>query len=237
MPGIEIMLKLAHRWRNAAQARMAVSAALKARHPLRLHSFVLFAWTIFAGTMASHLCYALGMTTLPGRYALACAASYAAFLFGVRVWLWHVEAIPEDHGIADEPADLVDVIDFGMDGAEALGDLMGSATSDAAPAAAEGGVAVLALVALALAATVLVLLLGPEMLVDIAFEAILAGSLIGTIRLGYEPDWFLRVLGKTWWVFLLIAGLTIGFAKHAQHRYPTATTFSEVLTQMFASKK
>ncbi|MBV8633761.1 MAG: hypothetical protein JO002_04665 [Burkholderiaceae bacterium] len=231
------MLKFALKWRDARQARQALSAMLKTRHSLRLHSFLLFAWTIFAGTLVSHLLLSLGMATLAERYALACAAGYGAFLFGMRVWLWHIEALPEDHESAIDAGDVPDVIELGLDGVEMAGNAVEGVGEGAAAAVGEGGVAVLALVGLALAATVLVLLLGPEMLIDVAFEAILAGSLIGAMRLGHEPDWFLRVLAKTWWVFLLAALLMVGLGNYAHRHYPYATTLSEVLVQMATHRK
>ncbi len=234
------MLKLAARWRNVEQARQAVSAMLASRYPLRLHSFVLFAWTIFAGNMTGQICGALGMNSLPARYAIVCIAAYAAFLFGVRVWLWHIEAIPDDEAGSDGATEVIDIESVG----DAAGwvpnpgsDAIETATDADADVAADGDVSVLALVALALAATLAVLLLGPEMLVDVALEAILAGSLIGAARLGHEPDWFMRVLGKTWWIFLLAAGFMVGFGNYAHQHYPDAASFSDVLRQMVASKK
>jgi hypothetical protein len=231
------MLRFTQRWRDAQEARKAVSATLTARHSLRLHSFVLFFWTVFAGTMLSHLLHGLGMFALAERYALACVASYVAFLLGVRVWLWHVEALPENQECAGSPIDLPDALELGVDGAELAGGAVEGVGETATATVGEGGVAALALVALALAATVVILLLGPEMLIDVAFEAILAGSLIGAIRLGREPDWFLRVLAKTWWVFLLAAILMVGFGKYAQRHYPDATTLAEVLSQALAHGK
>ena len=235
------MLKLVRRWRNAEQARHAVAAMLTSRHPLRLHSFLLFIWTIFAGNMMGRIGRELGLAALPARYALVCVAAYAAFLFGVRVWLWHIEAGPGDD---EDNSDMLEASDVGLGGQSTgetsyLADGAGNAATELidADVAADGDVSVLALAALALAATLAVLLLGPEMLVDVALEAMLAGSLIGAVRLGHEPDWFLRILAKTWWIFLLATGLMVGFGKYAQHHYPAAVTSSEVLQQMFASQK
>lgn len=226
------MLRFRQRWRNALEARRAVSATLTARHSLRLHSLVLFFWTIFAGTLVSHLLHGLGMASLSERYVLACAASYGAFLFGVRVWLWHVDALPDEQESAVDAADLPNLIEMGIDGAELAGEAIGDAGEASAAVVGEGGVAALALIVLALAATVIILLTGPELLIDVAFEAVLAGSLIGTIRLGYEPDWFLRVLARTWWIFLLAAILMAGFGRYAHRHYPEAATLAEILTAM-----
>jgi len=232
------MLKFRERWRSAREARKAISATLTARHWLRLHSFVLFFWTVSAGTMVSHLLHQMGMLALSERYAFACAASYGAFLFGMRVWLWYVDALPdaEQHS-AINAGSVPQLIEAGIDGAELAAGAADGAGEAAAAVIGEGGVAALALVALALAATVIVLLLGPELLIDVAFEAILAGSLIGAIRLGRQPDWFAHVLGKTWWVFLLAATLMIGFGRYAHRHYPNATTLAEVLKQMPAAHK
>lgn len=188
--------------------------------------------------MVSHLLHQVGMLELSERYAIACAASYGAFLFGMRVWLWHVDALPdEERESAIEAGAVPNLIEIGIDGAELAAGTAEGAGEAAVAVIGEGGVAALALVALALVATVTVLLLGPELLIDVAFEAILAGSLIGAIRLGRQPDWFAHVLGKTWWVFLLAAILMIGFGRYAHRHYPNATTLAEVLKQMPATHK
>ncbi|HEX8957289.1 MAG TPA: hypothetical protein VF798_13495 [Burkholderiaceae bacterium] len=231
------MLKFVLQWRDMRRARKALSAMLKERHRLRLHSFILFFWTVFAGTLVSHALRQAGMYSLSERYALACGVGYGAFLLGVRVWLWHVEALREEHereGLS--LGDVPDLIEMGVDGAELIGGTVEGLGESAGPIGGEG-IAVLPIILIAVGATVAVLVLGPEMLIDVAFEAILAGSLIGAMRLGREPDWFWRALAKTWWVFLLAAILIVAFGKYAQHRYPNATTLAEVLTQASAHRQ
>lgn len=225
------MLKFVLQWRDMRRAHKAFSAMFKARHPLRLHSFILFFWTVFTGTLISHVLHQLGMFSLSERYALACGAGYGAFLLGVRIWLWHVEALQSEHESAVlSLGDVPNLIEAGVDGAELVGETL-EGLGESVGAISGEGVAVLPFILLAVAATVAVLVLGPEMLIDVAFEAILAGSLIGAMRLGREPDWFWRVLAKTWWVFLLSATLIVAFGKYAQGRYPNASTLAEVLTQ------
>ena len=231
------MLKFVLQWRDMRRARKALSTMLKERHPLRLHSFMLFFWTVFAGTLVSHALPQVGMYSLSERYALACGIGYGAFLLGVRVWLWHVEALREELEGEDQSLGYVpDLIEMSVDGAELIGGTV-EGLGESAGAISGEGVAVLPIILIAVGATIAVLVLGPEILIDAAFEAILAGSLIGAMRLGREPDWFWRVLVKTWWVFLLAAALTVAFGNYAQHRYPNATTLSEVLTQAAAHRQ
>ncbi len=71
--------------------------------------------------------------------------------------------------------------------------------------------------------------IGPEILVEAAFEAMLAGGLIKTLRAGGAGGWIGRVLWKTLLPFILVTGAAVAFAAIGQSAYPHARTFREVL--------
>jgi hypothetical protein len=93
----------------------------------------------------------------------------------------------------------------------------------------DGFVPVLLIGLVLLVAALLFALIGPEFLIEVAFESVLAGSLVSAMRLGREPDWMWAVVRKTAWIFLLVLLVVVMFGKYAQKHYPEAKTFKEVM--------
>jgi hypothetical protein len=232
------MLNLPPRWRTAAQARNAIAKQLQERHFLRLHALALFAWTMGIGYLMSKLAFATGIQTLPARYLITGITAYLGFLLGVRLWLWFVDAVMDRS--RDEPGagDLLDVVEVQLDIADmasgSSGEVLGGLGEGIGAAAGEGCVPILILGLLAIVATLLFALIGPELLIEVAFEAVLAGSLVSTMRLGHEPDWLWTVFRKTIWTFLIIMVLMMGFGKYAQKHYPEAKTTKQVIQQILS---
>lgn len=93
------------------------------------------------------------------------------------------------------------------------------------------------LVVLLLALLVLVLVVGgafwlvwagPEILIEAAFEAMLAGGLVKTLHAG-ATGWIGRVMWKTLLPFCLVTAAAVAFAKVGQGAYPEARTFREIV--------
>src|SRR5262249_45411768 len=63
---------------------------LKANFHLRLHMMMILTGTTSAGVIANKCMFLLGLHPMMVRYPLVAAASYAAFLGLVRVWVWLV---------------------------------------------------------------------------------------------------------------------------------------------------
>lgn len=226
------MLRLPARWRSAGQARLIVANQLKARHFLRLHAFMLFGWTFGIAYLMSQLAFASGIPTLSERYLLTGTTGYLAFLLGVRIWLWYVDAMNERSGTEINGADALDIVDVTSDvasvAADGVGDVIGG-IGEGIGSAGEGCLPILLVGLAALVAVLLVWLFGPELLIEIAFEAVLAGSLVGTMRLGREPDWLSAAFRKTILIFLGILFAMLVFGRYAQKRYPQATTTRQVM--------
>ena len=71
--------------------------------------------------------------------------------------------------------------------------------------------------------------IGPEILVEAAFEAMLAGGLVKSLHGGGTGGWVGRVLWETLLPFILVAGAAAAFAPIGQSAYPDARTLREVV--------
>lgn len=89
---------------------------------------------------------------------------------------------------------------------------------------------VIGIVALAIGGAVFVISAGPEILIDAAFEALLAGGLIKAARRMHDPDWFGSVIRATWIPFVVVLVLAVAFALTAAALVPQAKTFGEVMS-------
>jgi hypothetical protein len=225
------MLRLPQRWRSAEDARLAVASQLKTRHFLRLHAFLLFCWTFGIAYIVSKGAFHLGIQTLSVRYVLSCVVGYLAFLLGVRIWLSYVDAANDNIASDLDGGDVVDAVDLTSDVASSAVDMVGG-LGDGLDGAGEGCLPILLIGFAALAAVLLVWMMGPELLIEVAFEAVLAGSLVGAMRLGREPDWLWLALRKTIWIFLVVLCAMLLFGRYAQRHYPEAATTAQVVHLM-----
>lgn len=87
------MLTLPKRWRYPLQARSAIAGQLRTRYFLRVHAFLLFAWTFGLSWLVAKFLFFVGHGTLWQRYAITCVAGYLLFLLGMRIWLSYVGAV------------------------------------------------------------------------------------------------------------------------------------------------
>ena len=87
---------------------------------------------------------------------------------------------------------------------------------------------VVALFALAVGSAFFVISMGPEILIDAAFNAMLAGGLLRAGKQVTDPDWFGSVLKATWIPLAIVLLSAWVFAGAAAMLLPKAHTFGEV---------
>lgn len=253
------MLTLPKRWRYPFQARSAVAGQLRSRYFLRVHAFLLFAWTFGLSWLVAKSLLWMGHGTLWQRYAITCVVGYLLFLLGMRIWLSYVGAIRDSFGDIDVSS--VDLPSgsgggspgwsggggsFDGGGASADFEVGGAALDHAAESGgklldgigdigdvggdADGCLPILVIGLVVLLLGLLFVLFGPELLIEVAFEAVLAGSLVSAVRLGRRPDWMWVVVKKTAWLFILALCLMVWFGKYAEKHYPQAQNVRQLLS-------
>ena len=87
---------------------------------------------------------------------------------------------------------------------------------------------VLGLIALAIGGAFFVISLGPEILIDAAFSALLAGGLVKSTKAVSDPDWIGSVIKATWIPFGIVLAVMWIFAGIAAVLTPQAHTFGAV---------
>jgi hypothetical protein len=87
---------------------------------------------------------------------------------------------------------------------------------------------VVGLIALAIGGAVFVVSMGPEILIDAAFNVVLAGGLIQAGKKVSEPDWFGSVIKATWIPLAIVLAAAWIFTAAAAVLTPKAHTFGEV---------
>lgn len=236
---------------------------LSRRFLLQFHTAILIAWTFCVGLLTTKLLWWLELDAMWLRYTLAILVAYAAFLLGVRVWLAYIglgrhvrRRDPDDVPRVDLPSSGGGAPDRYRSGeigppeplgeitAEASGNLAESAfegLGEAAGAAGEGCLPVLA------AGAVLAILAGvfslgayvvseaPLVLVEAAFEAMLAGGLLRSRRWASEADWLGAVLGYTWKTLVFVLAVAWAFALAAAHFLPEARTLAQVFATLLGA--
>lgn len=246
---------VAHPPLSVAQRKAEFVTWFKERFFLRFHMAVILGLTFLAGLAVTKLMLVAGNTDLALRYGVAVAASYAAFLLVLKLWLVYVVR-------GDDTTDAVDVIDtvdgavdvmrelsgpapsgfraagggYGGGGASgSFGGSQGSGGSGGAslvPDADEGfGLVVLAavvLVGLAVAGGYLVYA-GPAILAEAAFEALLASALIPGARRAEATGWMRPAVRATVLPFLGMFALAVGFGLVARGLCPEARRVMDVV--------
>ncbi len=231
---------------------------LTRRFFLRFHVAVIVAWTFCCGLVLSKMLLAIGQESMAMRYGIALVFAYLMFLLAVRLWLQYAGYGRYLRGKGDVPLDAPvggsprtstpsDIHpgggDFGGAGASGSYDTGSAADAsfvgdgaDAAAGVAEGGlpgliIALLIVIASALFALAAYLVASaPLVLVDAAFEALLAGGMIRGARRMDSASWVGTVVRATYIPFCAVFVLTIVAASVAQSHAPGATTLSGVLT-------
>jgi len=90
-------------------------------------------------------------------------------------------------------------------------------------------IALVGILALIFGAGIYLLYEAPAILSEAAFELFLAAGLIRSMKKMDNPDWMGSVFRTTVGPFLIVVFLTMLFAVSANHFYPDATKFSEVI--------
>jgi hypothetical protein len=233
--------------RPSALTKERVTSWVERHFLVRLHMTFILTGTFLAGLAGTKVLLALGVTSLPLRYALAVCGSYLVFLVLIRLWLAYVGAA---RGLDFQG----DGIDWSRHGAHAVSDALstggggfggGGATGtwgqNAASVPAKGGggggggggfsldadefVIVILFLALVLSLVVIgiyVIYTAPALLGEAAFEALLAGALARRARGVDRPGWVGVVWRATVWPFLLVLVLTVGLGWAVQRRCPDA---------------
>jgi hypothetical protein len=88
---------------------------------------------------------------------------------------------------------------------------------------------VVGLITLVIGGAFFVISMGPEILIDAAFNAMLAGGLIKVGKKVSDPDWFGSVIKATWIPFLVVLVMVWIFTATAAVLTPTAHTFGDVM--------
>lgn len=88
---------------------------------------------------------------------------------------------------------------------------------------------VIGLIALAIGGAVFVISMGPEVLIDAAFNAMLSGGLIKAGARVSDPDWMGSVIKATWKPLAIVLVMAWVFTATAAVLTPTANTFGETM--------
>ena len=151
---------------------------------------------------------------MPLRYGLALAVSYPVFFLSVRVWAGAMRSASS----ADNRFNLrfTDLLNAPGDGEGCLVTLV---------ALAVGG----------LLAGVFMLIGGPELLLEVAFEVAFAGTLVRRLRhFQVVGNWKERLLRRTApFAVAVMLGL-VAIAAGLQYRVPSATTFAQACRMLYS---
>jgi len=92
---------------------------------------------------------------------------------------------------------------------------------------------VIGLIALAIGGAVFIISAGPEILIDAAFNVMLAGGLVKATNRVNKPDWVGSVVKATWIPFAIVLTTALVFAITAAVLLPQAKTFSQVMNVLW----
>ena len=202
-------------YREYLRQRQSFLAHRGEHHPMVLATTLIFSATWLAAWLISTVLLRQGMRSMPLRYGLAFAASYAVFFVCVRVWCNSVQrnrsrGSGNDWSSIDSP---------GFDG--------------------EGCLAVLAVM---LAALVIVGIFwasgGFSALLEVAFEVAFAGTVVRRLgRTEIVGDWARRLLAGTWLHALIALLVLVSVAAWLQYKAPGAVKFAQALSTVFRSNR
>ena len=198
--------------RYVLEKRRFIADRLRHRF-IAAHTWLIFSATWASGWGVSGLQLSAGMKNMPPRYGLALAVSYPVFFLCVRVWAGAMRSAPAADNRFLRPADLLDV-----------------------PADGEGCLVVLVALAVGgLLAVVFMLIGGPELLLEVAFEVAFAGTLVRRLRhFQVVGNWKGRLLRSTApFALAVMLGLVV-IAATLQYRVPSATTFAQACRILYS---
>jgi hypothetical protein len=203
-------------WRRAQEEkRRFIEERMRHRRPVLAVALIFIAiW--LSGWVCSALLLQLGMSSLPGRYALATLVSYAAFVGLVGLWARHA-AKPVDPARRDGS---LDGLDFpGADG--------------------EGCLIVLGVLLVGLLLSGIFWWVGGyAMLFEVAFEVAFAGTIVHGLNRRYTlGDWSGTLLRKTWLPATLLTVVIVAVAAKVQATYPEAQTLAQAFRLHQATRR
>lgn len=191
-----------------------VEERLQHRKPFWVVTFI-FCAVWLAGWACSAALKALGMDSMPLRYAISWVVSYLMFFWFVRIWCDYA-AKPVSVG-ADKRAS-----DWGL-------------PSDIPIADGEGCLIVLAVFIVFMALSGIFWIVGGyALLFEVAFEVAFAGTLVSGLRAKHRVGGWARTLfRRTLLPALLVGAMLVGFADKMQRDYPGVKT----MTQAFKAQR
>lgn len=221
-PGLQIVSRM-HKldnsfWdaaRYAVEKRRFIADRLRHRF-IAAHTWLIFSATWASGWGVSGLLLSAGMKNMPLRYGLALAVSYPVFFLCVRVWAGAMRSAPAADNRFIRSRDLPDLLNAPADGEGCL-------------------VALVALAVGGLLAVVFMLIGGPELLLEVAFEVAFAGTLVRRLRhFQVVGNWKERLLRSTAPFSLAVMLGLVAIAAGLQHRVPSATTFAQACRILYS---
>ncbi len=239
--------------RTADARRREFVSWLQNRFFLRFHMTIILGLTFLAGLGVTKLLLEAGNENLAVRYGAAVVGSYMAFLLLLKAWLWYMDDRPGDASDDGRIVDLVDAADivteFGRASASstnvAFQGAGGSFGGGGASGSFGGGsslldvggddegcalvVVIVVVVVGILAAALYLVYAGPTILAEVAFEALLASSLLPGARKAESPGWVGGAVKATFLPFLAIFVLATGFGWFAARECPGARRVPDVL--------
>ncbi len=244
---------------TAAKRKAAFMAWIAGHFFLRFHMTLILGGTFLAGLLVTKMFMGAGNTNLALRYGVAVAASYAAFLLLINLWLWYVGARTDDD--ETDAGNVVDALDLASDMASGLRPSGGPAnlfdagggsfggggsTGSFGETAAEGvsglvgdaddaGCAIV--VVLLVAALVLtvgvagayLVWAAPGILAEAAFEAFLASALIPGARKSEAQGWLQGTVRATVVPFAVMMIAAVSFGWAANELCPGARRMADVI--------
>jgi hypothetical protein len=228
---------------------------MKDRFFLRIHMTVILGLTFLAGLAVTKVFLEVGSRNLALRYGAAVLIAYLTFLVLMRLWLWYVGDEPatlDAVDVVDAAVDLAGHVGregaragfqggggrFGGGGASHSFADTGGGGSDSSLLDGIGGggdddllvvVVILVVIAVAAACGLYLVYVGPTILAEAAFEAMLATSLLRGARRAESPGWVGGVVRATAVPFLVVFVLGVGFGWWAQGHCPGARRAVDVL--------
>ncbi len=216
----------------------------------RLHMSVICLITIASGILVSKACLYAGLSIPMWRYAIAVISSYFVFFISVYFWL-RIYFGPRSQQIEDDLVDTVaDVYlespsntgartswsgqggNTGGAGASTTWGESGesSSSNDFSLSEAEelaALVAIIALIAAVLGSAGYLIVQGPEILFEAAFEIVLAASLVKNAKRMQSEGWKYSVFKKTWWLCAIVLVLAMIFGDVITAQCPEASSFAQ----------
>lgn len=206
---------------------------------VRFHMSLLLVATTSCGVLASKLLLMAGLTSVLVRYPVAVALAYLVFVGLTKLWVAYVlidvparRAVGPDGGSSFDPAN-IDLPGRGSGGPSG-GTSMSFGGGDAGghwfsfpnlnlDIDLDDGIWILALLVLVLfGAGGYLIYVAPEILPDIALNALLASCLTGAAKKAEAKGWLRSVFGATWIPLVLIMATTIGLAVTVHRTCPSA---------------